>query len=36
MPSSEAVVVEQVAKPDQVIEWLDEVAGFIHTEAYSS
>jgi hypothetical protein len=33
---SESVIAEQVAKPDQVIEWLDEVAGFIHTEAYSN
>ena len=35
MPISESVVAEQVAKPDQVIEWLDEVLGFINSEAYS-
>ena len=33
---SHVVVVNEVPKPDQVIPWMDDVSGFINTEAYSS
>lgn len=37
MPAeSHDVVAIEVPKPDQVIEWMDEILGFINTEAYSN
>ncbi len=35
MPCSQEVMVCEVQKPGQVIDWMDDVVGFIHTEAYS-
>lgn len=35
MPYSQEVMVYEIPKPSQVIEWMDDVVGFIHTEAYS-
>jgi len=37
MPAdSHVVIVNEVPKPDQVIEWMDDILGFINTEAYSN
>jgi len=35
MPESHAVAVNEIPKPDQVIEWMDDVVGYYDTEAYS-